>query len=326
MGFGMASQQAWCTAIPDLALKHDFVVHGALAIAALHASTISEAVEAKESYQDMAALELNMGLRRYRDELREISSDNVEALFAFSTAISLYATFQARNECRNLVNSEPLPPAQTSLIVSGAVQIICRTLRTMRGSQVILVPGWRKLQDGPLRSVVQRESWSNAIPVSSAHVAEEKRLMMLETMWSSPCRAYEDCFDTLRQAWQCLLQSFKIVWSLVDSVPATRSSCGPSFDWTSVFHFVFQSSLQFASLLEQQCIEAWVLVAHYGILFTEIGGRVWWLDDSAANLVATAAIVIGSNNWEWITWPAATAGIDLESLRFLALDRPKIRS
>ncbi|KAJ4991775.1 sterol uptake control protein 2 [Stagonosporopsis vannaccii] len=324
MGFGMMPQQAWCTAIPDLALKHDFVVHGALAIAALHISTSSESADAKERYENIAALELNMGLASYMAEIRSISSDNVEALFTFSTAISLWSTFQARNDCRSLVASGPITHVQAENIASEAVQVICRCLRTLRGVQVILVPGWSKLENGPLRYVVQRESWSNAIPVADAHLAEERQLKNLETMWSNPHRAYEDHFDILRQAWLDLHQSFKIVWSLVDDIPLNYSSRGPSFDWTSVFHFAVQCSLRFVSLLEQQCIEAWVLMAHYAILHAEVGKGLWWLDDSAVNLVAAAALVIGTNNWDWITWPAARVSFDLESLRPLALDRPKI--
>ncbi|KAF2624954.1 hypothetical protein BU25DRAFT_129454 [Macroventuria anomochaeta] len=328
MGFGTTPQQAWCTAIPDMALKHDFVIHGVLAIAALHLSTTLDSADAREGYQNMAALELNAGLMRYMNEVRKVTSDNVEALFAFSTAISLFNTFQARNECRSLVGSkhaDPYTPLSAHMTVSEAVQIVCRALRTLRGAQLILVPGWSKLQDGPLRSVVRRESWSAAIPVTNAHLDEEKRLRILESMWSNTHRSYEDHFDTLRQTWQSLCGSFAIVWSLLDTAPSSHSSSGPSFDWTSIFHFSVQCSLAFASLLEQQCIEAWVLVAHYGILHAEVEG-LWWLDGSAANLVATAALVIGTNNWKWIAWPAARVGTDLESLRSMALVRPKVCS
>lgn len=324
MSFGTMPQQAWCTAIPGLALRHDFVVHGALAIAALHVSTTLDSTEAKERYQDIASLELNMGLASYMAEIRKISSDNVEALFAFSTAISLWGTFEARNNCRSLVASGPVTHTQAETIVAETVQVIGRCLRILRGVQVILVPGWSRLQSGPLRSVVQRESWSTVIPVSEAHIADERRLHELETMWSNPHRAYEDHFEILRQAWLDLRQSFRIVWSLVDNIPSNHSSRGPSFDWTSVFHFAVQCSLRFVSLLEQQCIEAWVLMAHYAILHAEVGNGLWWLDDSAANLVATAALVIGTNNWDWIIWPAARVSFDLESLRPLALHRPKI--
>ena len=272
----------------------------------------------------MATLELNMGLMRYMAEVQRVTSGNAEALFAFSTAISLFNTFQARNECRSLLrlaNTDLFEPAQET--TAKAVQIVVRALRTLRGAQVIIVPGWSKLQEGPLRSVLQRPSWSSAMSVPEARADDYKRLQNLERMWSNLHRPYEDHFDTLRQTWQSLCESFEIVWALIDTAPLDQSSSGPSFDWTSIFHYPVQCSLPFVSLLEQQSVEAWVLVAHYAILQAEVKG-LWWLDGSAVNILVTAALVIGTNNWEWITWPAAKVDYDLETLRPLALDRPRI--
>lgn len=320
---GIESQQAWRTAIPDLTLKHDFVIHGVLAITALHISTTVDSIEAREDYQRLAALEFNVGLRQYMSQVRNITSDNVEALFAFSSTLSVFSTFQARNACRSLMESTTRASTPAQINVSEAVQIILNAMKTMRGAQVILVPGWSKIQDGPLRHVVSRESWSTPAPVSSAHSRDYRRLKMLESMWSNPRRAYEDHFEILRHTWQSLCTTFQIVWSLQDNASPSDASCGPSFDWTSLFHFAFQCSLEFANLVEQLSIEAWVLIAHYGCLSAEVQG-LWWFDYSAVNLVTTAALVVGTQNWEWIAWPAASVGIDLESLRLSALDRPKV--
>jgi hypothetical protein len=173
--------------------------------------------------------------------------------------------------------------------------------------------------------VVQRPSWEAAIPVTEAHADDYRRLKNLELMWSNPNRAYEDRFDILRQAWQGLCACFTLVWNLIDNAPLNHSASGPSFDWTSIFHFPTQCSLSFVSLLEQHCIEAWVLMAHYAILHAKVKG-LWWLDGSAANIMGTAALVIGTKNWEWIAWPAAQTGYDLGGLRSSTLDRPKVAS
>lgn len=327
MGFGTTPQQAWCTAIPDLVLRHNFVIHGVLAITALHVSTSVESTEAKEGYQNLVALELNAGLTQFMTELQQVTSDNVEALFAFSTAISIFNSFQAKNECQQVAQStqvDSLNPTSAQTIATAAVQAALRGLRTLRGAQVILVPGWGKLQTGPLRVVVERDSWSSAIPISNAHRTEERQLKILESMWSSPRRPYKDYFGTLRQAWQDLCRSFALVWKLIDDAPLSDlNTSGPTFDWTSIFHFPVQCSLAFAALLEEQCVEAWVLVGHYAVQHAEVEG-LWWLDESAASILTTSALVIGTNNWEWIAWPAAKIGFDLENLRPLALDRPKI--
>ena len=175
MGHGTTIRQAWCSVIPSLALKHEFVAHGVLAITALHISTTLDSKEASRGYVKMAALELNLGLRKYMEELQSISRDNVEALFAFSTALSLCSTFQAIDDCRKLVlGSSKFALGQTRLL-DAALQIICHTLRTIRGAQVILVPGWSTLQSGPMRDIIERESWDDPLPVSAAHLHEDRR-------------------------------------------------------------------------------------------------------------------------------------------------------
>jgi hypothetical protein len=323
IGHGTTVQQAWCSAIPSLALKHEFVAHGVLAITALHISTTLDSKESSRGYVKMAALELNMGLRKYMQELQRISHDNVEALFAFSTALSLCSTFQAIDDCRQLVlGSSKFALGQTRLL-HATLQIICHTLRTIRGAQVILVPGWSTLQGGPMRNIVERESWDDPPPVSPAHLHEDRKLAILESMWSSPRRPYEDHFSTLRQNWQSLRATFKIVWSLKDKTPHNESSHGPSFDWTSVFHYMFACTAEYVDLIEKLSIEAWVLAAHFGCLCAEVEG-LWWFGHAGPVLVTTAALIVGAENWEWIAWPAARIGLDLESLRSLALDRPKV--
>lgn len=307
-------------------MKHSFVIHGILAFAAVHISTCVGSETLKKSYECLAALELNVGLKQFMIQVQHVTSENVEALFAFSTIISQFNTFQANNEVRQLLRSEQLDvnsPTSSRTTVTAAVQIILRWLRTLRGAQTIVVPGWRGLQSGPLRVCIQREFWSAAIPISDAQHADKRHLKTLEAMWSSPRRPYRAYFDTLRQAWQELCKSFALVWKLIDEAPGVASVSGPSFDWTAIFYWPVQCSLAFAALLEEQCVEAWVLMGHYTLQLAEVKG-IWWPGESAISCLTTAALVIGTDNWEWIAWPATKIGLDLERLRPFALDRPKI--
>lgn len=174
MGFGTTSQQAWCAAIPDLVLRHPFVIHTVLAITALQVSTCLVSMEAKEGHQNPVALELNARLKQFTTELQQVTNDNVKALFTFSTVISLFNTFPARNACLQDAQSEQvehLDPASAQADTTAAVRAALTGLRSLRGAQMILVPGWGKLQASPLRVVVKHKSWSSAIPVSYAHRA-----------------------------------------------------------------------------------------------------------------------------------------------------------
>jgi hypothetical protein len=61
-------------------------------------------------------------------------------------------------------------------------------------------------------------------------------------------------------------------------------------------------------------MEAWVLIAHYAMLPTKATDNPW-LDGFATNIVITAALVIGEEEWEWIAWPAAALHVNLDALR-----------
>lgn len=79
-------------------------------------------------------------------------------------------------------------------------------------------------------------------------------------------------------------------------------------------HWPVQLSLDFISLLEQQRLEAWVLLAHYALLPAKATDNPW-LDGFAINTITAAALVIGEEQWEWIAWPATELHIDLAALR-----------
>jgi hypothetical protein len=328
LGFGPTPRQAWCTAIPVLTLKHNFVIHGVLAVASLHLAELSGDVHAKDNYRNVAAAELNTGLVQYMSEIRSVTKGNAEALFAFSTIVSLFTSFQATAECHLLLQSMDQyrhTARATETQILEMTNITCRRMRTLRGAQIILVPGWPQLQDGPLQAVVKRESWSADISVAQEHSLDDQNLRHLESMWANPQRTYQDYFATLRQTWQSLRESFALIWKLMDASPLKHPSSGPYFDWTSIFHWPVQCSLAYIALLEQQCIEAWVLLAHYAILLAKVEG-LWWLESSAVSVVKTAALVVGTENWKWIAWPAAETGVDLEDLRLLALTRQSLPS
>jgi hypothetical protein len=83
-----------------------------------------------------------------------------------------------------------------------------------------------------------------------------------------------------------------------------------------VIHWPVQLTLEFMLLLEQQHVEAWVIVAHFAMLPAK-ARDVPWLDGLPTNLITTAALVIGEEYWTWIAWPVNVVGLKLEHLQNL---------
>lgn len=314
---GTVSHVAWCEILPSLATHHSFVLNGILAVGCLHLSKFASVASEKDDYQDIAAKQMNTGMARYRVEVQKTTTSNAEALFAFSTMITTFVLSTAGAEGKDTI--ERLKETESSVehreeLVSILVHSVCRTLRSIRGVLVILVPAYGHIRSGKLKPVLERDWWPSPIPVTAEELEQDQKLRRLENMWSQPGKIYEYAFDSLRSALKDLRESFALVSRLDTYSFPGDSPDEVTFDWTSTLHWPVQLTLEFISLLEHRRMEAWVLLAHYALLPAKAIHNPW-LDGVAVNMVTTSALVIGEENWEWIAWPSTILGIDLDRLR-----------
>jgi hypothetical protein len=316
--FGDIAQAAWSEAIPLLATQHQFVLHGILAIGSLHLSRLAGTALEEGVYRDMAATQLNTGMIDYRKEIQKSTTTNAEALFAFSSSITSYSFQMAGTECKLILGKLGTATdgvmENRDVLITTLLQSICGTFRSMRSVLVIFVPCWHHIRSGILEPVVSRDWWPTRFPVSPSAIVQDHKLQQLETLWSQPGKVYEYLFDTFRSALKSLREAFALVSRLVDTADPDDTSGGPTFDWASVVSWPVELSLEFLLLLEQRRLEPWVLVAHYGMLFATVKNNIW-LDGLGPSIVATAALVIGEEHWNWIEWPAAVVQLDLQELR-----------
>jgi hypothetical protein len=314
---GTASHAAWREAIPQLAAHHRYVLNGILAVGCLHFSTLASVAAERDDYQDIAAKQMNFGMSQYRTEVQNITTSNAEALFAFSTMITTFVLSTAGAECKAAINLLKVTDASVEHReenVSTLVHSVCRTIRSIRGVLVILVPCYNHIRGGKLRPVLDRDWWPAPIPVTAEAIEQDQKLRHLETIWSQPGKTYEYAFDTFRSALKDLRESFALISRLRT---CTFPGDGPdeaTFDWGSALHWPVQLTLEFISLLEHRRMEAWVLMAHFALLPAKATTNPW-LDGFATNIFTTAALVMDEEDWEWIAWPASVLGVDLDSLR-----------
>ncbi|KAK4991959.1 hypothetical protein LTR66_006413 [Elasticomyces elasticus] len=82
-------QQIWRDTFPTMGFSHPFVLHGILAISALHLAAPADS--AKEALLSRASAHHNVALSSFSAALAQISKDNCMAVFGFSGLTSLYA-------------------------------------------------------------------------------------------------------------------------------------------------------------------------------------------------------------------------------------------
>lgn len=84
-----AIQDLWQIAIPKEALAHPFLMHGLLAISALHLA--HNETETQARYRDLAMKHYNVTLLTFRPMLSQITNDNCHSLFAASSVVAIFA-------------------------------------------------------------------------------------------------------------------------------------------------------------------------------------------------------------------------------------------
>lgn len=313
-----AAQAAWCAAVPQLTARHPFVLQGAMAMSALHLSKHT-GIEREQKYlRDIAALQMNTGLIRYREAISNVTEANAESLFIYSIATTVWIFFTTADDFRDILGQfDHLvhDPHQRRVIETKLVSYVSRVLRTLRGVLVILVPCWHLVANGILADVAKRDWWPYPVPTSPEALEDDRKLASLEGLWMQPGHQYEYNVDALRQALKSLREDFARVSQLTVSQDATSTRYGRLVDWTCVLTWPIALPLAFVELVEARRPEAWVILAHYAILPAKVE-FIFWINEFAPNIITSAAMVLGQDMWKWIRWPAEVVGVDLD--RFAA--------
>src|SRR2546423_3207086 len=80
-----AFKQIWQEIVPKEAQSHAFLMHGLLALGALHIG--HDRPQEKDSYTAVALRHYNVALPLFRTALKQVTEDNCNALFAFSAIL-----------------------------------------------------------------------------------------------------------------------------------------------------------------------------------------------------------------------------------------------
>jgi hypothetical protein len=278
----------------------------------------------KETLIATAASQLNIALSLFRNVIANVTAENCEALYAFSTLVSIFNFYTSHEECKAILapksdNTDPDRKTQTAAMIRIAVG----RFRTIRGAMLILFPGWDWISRGPLSPICTRSWWPQTpAPVDAEAVLEDRQLAALERLWMQPGRAYEYAFHALGTALTELRSTFALVSQLTRNPscinPKYRNvydACdnGKLVDRGAIFTWPIKVSGEFIALVEKQRPEALAILAHYAILPGRVRG-VWWMEGWGVSLVTTAALVLGEERKSWIEWPARVVGLEWESI------------
>jgi len=267
----------WSINVPALGFSHDFVMHGILALAALHLAYLKP--EMRDSYLPQATFHHEEGLRKATPALSQIKEGNISALYIFSGLTLLY-TFAS------------------SLGDTGISEWIVLSRQTYS----IIQYSNEKLFAGPLGPMftagVRRVDIQDQLADEGLEVPQAEHLtQLLSRICETTSHGWKR--EAYRQAIEELHKAFRVVYSQ----PPDTLEVADVYIWTNRIRD------EYLALLKEQTQEALVIM----VFFAAVPQRVdtqkhWFLEGFSVHLMSRIYPLIDEQYLPWIEWPLREVG------------------
>lgn len=255
-------------------MRYDFLMHGILALSALHLAEESTGTDHRK-YSAIALGHHNQGLATYRLELGNITATNHAAVIGFSSITSTCS----------FAFSRPLTPNSTL----APIDDLARIFSLIRSWQPV-VQAARKFQSEALAA----ESNDSQIPTFPAHAEEafsHLHDLNLDTSRHADyheTEVYAFAIDTLKACLRSL--------SRPDSSPHRIS------DWVN------DVPDRFVSLVMEHRTLAMIILAHYAVVLHRFADT-WWLKAWGPRLLEGIWWNLEPDCRDKVSWPREMVGI-----------------
>ncbi|KAK1987570.1 hypothetical protein LZ30DRAFT_151799 [Colletotrichum cereale] len=256
----------WTTTVPQIAFANDFLLHGILAVSAIHVAHCYP--EKRPEYATISARHQNIALSKFSPVLADISEKTADAYVLHAICIFLLNTYSIANP------SGPITPkdvAQSFILLQGIKSIIA------------LPFAHRYILNGPLARWLYQGGVEPA--VAGNYSAKIDDLLNL-TRSMAPSDDTTTC--------QSALEGLKITFTAV-STPQHRSGL--------VWRWAVSLPQSFLELISQNHPMALVILMYYAALVHAFERNMWYLCGWGNNVALTLEKAIQEPWREWIQWP-----------------------
>ncbi|KAL9105798.1 MAG: hypothetical protein Q9227_009100 [Pyrenula ochraceoflavens] len=282
----------WQCVVPQEALSHVFLLHGLLALSALHLA-YGDNVAKRSMYIESAVRHQDAAVTLFRRELSNINRSNCSALFAFSSLIAVFAFEFARVPGKDGTTS---PGEQKS-----AVDEIFEIIVLLRGIQAVLDTAKEWLLEGTMGLLLQsRQKQIDRIerlspgPEEDVACAIDRLLARNET---------EAVFGTEgskhRVTYQIVLHSLRLAFARAKMEPRDRGMC---LIWPVTV------DTEYAQLLKSKQPMALLILAHYAVMLHKID-ESWWGNGWGRMVVEDVSKTLDQDWRDLLSWPLEKVGL-----------------
>ena len=269
------SHRLWQGAVPREGFQHKFLMHGILAVAALHLSCLKP--EKQETYRRTAAQHQDLALSLFRSVMPIITESNCHAIFALSSLIVVFA-FAA-------------PRGRNSIAFTDDSEEPTGWLSLIRGVRSILISVWPWVKNGGLGGLLP-DGIEQPQPGELSEPADmqiNKLLHLCEDASGGPevLAAYRETVDGLKT---CYLKLY--------TKAATECEVSIAFLWPTII------PQKFVTMLNSRAPEALIILAHYCVILQHLD-KYWWKSGWTVHLLDNIYRVLDQPWHAWMEWPTS---------------------
>ncbi|KAJ5177406.1 uncharacterized protein N7500_000105 [Penicillium coprophilum] len=258
----------WRNIVPEEALSHPFLMHGILALSALHLARTGPEPTRRASYLNRAVSHQNQALALFRELLGDVKESNAKAMFAFAAIVVIY-TFAFPHT----------PDVQDPW---SCVDDLYQVLVLTRGvQQVIHAPRdfTSFLLDSPFGPILRVEEVQVPIPEDTAAMLKQLR----ET--NEVCRSRDANHEL--QVYEAAIANLEEMLNWCHSGIRANTIAG---------RWAIRLKPRFMELLRERDPMALVMLAHYGVLLHYLDHH--WCFDEWCVRVSKAVWAILDDEWK----------------------------
>ncbi|RAK77118.1 Zn(II)2Cys6 transcription factor [Aspergillus fijiensis CBS 313.89] len=239
----------WQARVPEEALSHPFLMHGLLALSAIHLARTRDEVK-RAAYVSVAVAHENQALAFFREQLSDINASNAKAMFAFASVVVVY-TFGFLHPSHAPGTDDPWA------CINGILQVFTLT----RGVQQILNEATSTIRDSDWGALFQLDDYDDVLPDD-----ERSALDRLHEV-NHVCKGQDPAHDstTYEHAIENLADLMAAAHQGVTSV---RQAC----------RWAIRLKAEFVQLLQEHQPLALIIVAYYCAILHRLRD-IWFVDD-----------------------------------------------
>ena len=280
--FGVRKEIAhlWRHYIPQLALRHSFLMHGLLAFSALHLAYVKP--ENNSKYLQLSDKHQSVALQEFRSILASnIDPEHADTSFALAATLSI--SFMARSCALSESATMDLNAITELFVLTKGVATVLRSSARER------------IVQGPLGEMLHGSAYPQGIevqlPLDVASRFSALRLMLVTYGLHQP--ALEYCRSALAE----LEMTYK---TIAYFAPNTDIEIGMVSRWQVAV------SMEYVRLIQARNPPALIILAHYAAAVASIR-TAWYTQNWAEYALCGISEMLDDDMQHWIQWPVQQA-------------------